>query len=316
MPARLSWRNVLPGIIAFAVLAAITIGVLVFAGVGKLRGDKVRLYVLTNQARGIMSGSDVWLEGQKVGTVERIGFLPPSADTGARVVIAVDVLERDAAQLRRDSRVRVRAGANVIGPIVLYFEAGTPASPGLRDGDTVRADAQSDLQVAAAKLGEATKQVGPLMADARAVMAQVRNPNGTIGAALRERGGGEVARLRATMSRFLRHNALRGNGSPSAAAVVMVGARGALARADSIRVLLNSPRSSFGRFRRDSTLMQTVATVRDELTTLRARLDSAEGTVGRLATDSAMSRSIADAQREMSLLFEDMRKRPLRYVNF
>jgi hypothetical protein len=38
--------------------------------------------------------------------------------------------------------------------------------------------------------------------------------------------------------------------------------------------------------------------------------------VSRLETDSAITRSIANAQREMSLLFEDMRKRPSRYVNF
>jgi hypothetical protein len=96
----------------------------------------------------------------------------------------------------------------------------------------------------------------------------------------------------------------------------MAGARGALARADSIRVLLDSPNTSLGRFRRDSTLMETVGAIREELALLRVRLDSAEGTVSRLETDSAITRSIANAQREMSLLFEDMRKRPSRYVNF
>jgi phospholipid/cholesterol/gamma-HCH transport system substrate-binding protein len=316
MPARLTWRRLLPGLIAAAAIVFVTIGVLVFAGVGKVRGDKIRLYVLTNQARGIMKGSDVWLAGQKIGTIEHIGFAAPSADSGGRVVIAVDVLERDAGQIRRDSRVRVRAGANIIGPVVLYIEAGTPGSPGVADGDTLRADVQSDVQVATEKLGQATKQIGPLMADARAIMARVRDPNGTIGAAMQLGGRGEFARLRANVSRLMGHNALNGNGAPSPAALVMAGARGALARADSIRVLLSSPTTSFGRFRRDSTLMHTVGSVRDELAALRVQLDSAEGTVGRLETDSAITRSIANTQREMALLFEDMRKRPLRYVNF
>jgi hypothetical protein len=316
MPARLTWRRLVPGLIAAAVIVIITVAVLVFAGVGQVRGEKMRLYVLTNQAQGIMKGSDVWLAGQKIGTIEHIRFAAPSADSGGRVVIAVDVRKRDAQQIRRDSKVRVRAGANIIGPIVLYIEAGTAGSPGVRHGDTLRADVQSDVQVATEKLGEATRQIGPLMADARTVMGLFRDPNGTIGAAMRAGGGGEFARLRANVSRLMGHNALNGNGAPAPAALVMAGARGALARADSIRVLLDSPNTSLGRFRRDSTLMETVGAIRDELALLRVRLDSAEGTVSRLETDSAITRSIANAQREMSLLFEDMRKRPSRYVNF
>lgn len=316
MPARLSWRNLLPGLVAFAVLLGIGVGVVMFAGVGQVRGEKVRLYVLTDQARGIMRGSDVWLAGQKIGTVEEIGFKAPGTDSGGRVVIAVDVRKSQAEQIRRDSRVQVRAGANVIGPIVLYFEAGTPQSPALRSGDTLRATQQSDVAVATTKLGEATKELGPLMADARLVMARVRDPRGTLGAAMRERGGGQVARLRANLSRLMSHNQLVSNGAPSGASVVMAGARGALARADSIQALLRSPTSSFGRFRRDSTLMQTVGSVRDELAALRVQLDSADGTIGRLASDSAITRSVANAQREMARLFEDIRKRPMRYVNF
>jgi hypothetical protein len=316
MPARLTWRKLIPGLIAATVIVLVTVAVLVFAGVGQVRGEKIRLYVLTDQAQGIMRGSDVWLVGQQIGTIDHIGFAAPTADSGSRVVIAIDVRKRDAQQLRRDSRVRVRAGANIIGPVVLYFEAGTVGSPELRDGDTLRAMAQSDVQVATEKLGEATELIGPIVADARVVMAKVRDPNGTVGAALRERGGSEFARLRKTFSRFMRHNAVNGNGSPSAAALVMVGARGALARADSVRALLNSPRSSFGRFRRDSTLMQTVGTLRDELSALRVQLDSAQGTVPRLSSDSAITRAVANTQREMALLFEDIRKRPLRYVNF
>ena len=316
MPSRLPWRKLLPGLVAVAIILAVGIGVVTFLGVGKMRGEKVRLYVLTDQARGVMKGSEVWLAGQKIGTVEEIGFKAVGADTGGRVVIAVDVLKRDAAQIRRDSRVQVRAGANIIGPIVLYFDAGTPESPALREGDTLRAGRQSDVEVATTKLGEATKQLGPLMADARAVMASARSPNGTVGAAMRERGGGQIARLRANLSRLMSHNQLVSNGAPSGASVVMAGARGALARADSIRSLISSPRHSLGRFRRDSTLMQTVGSVRDELTALRVQLDSAEGTIGRLSTDSAVTRSLANAQREMAMLFDDIRKRPMRYVNF
>jgi phospholipid/cholesterol/gamma-HCH transport system substrate-binding protein len=316
MPPRISWRDLLPGLIASAVIALVAIGVLVFAGVGAVRGEKIRLYVLADQARGIMHGSDVWLAGQKIGAVDAVGFTLPSNDSLGRVVIAVDVRKSDAGQIRRDSRVQIRAGGNIIGPIVVYVDAGTPESPAVRDGDTLRASAVADVVSAGAKMTDATKQLGPLMADARAVMAQVRDPDGTVGAALRERGGGQVARLRSSVAR-LRQRMGNGNGHTTAGpAGAMVQARSALARADSIRTLLRSSNSSYGRFRRDTTLKATVASVRDELAGLQAKLDSADGTMARMVNDSAMTRSIASAKREMALLFEDIRKRPMRYVHF
>jgi phospholipid/cholesterol/gamma-HCH transport system substrate-binding protein len=317
MPPRVSWRNLLPGLIAFAVIVLIAVGVLVFAGVGSVRGEKIRLYVLTDQARGVMRGSDVWLAGQKIGTVSKIVFRPPSANTSVRVVIAVDVRAKDAEQIRHDSRAQVRAGANIIGPIVVYLEAGTPSSPGVRDGDTLRARPQPDIEVATAKLNAATQHLGPLMADARKVVALVRDPNGTVGAALNGEGGGRgsFARLRATVAR-VRNRKSNGNGAEPSAPTVMALARGALARADSIRALLSSNNSALGRFRRDASLQATVADIRDELTILRTKLAKADGTMGRFKSDSAITRSVADAQREMARLSEDIRKRPLRYVHF
>jgi hypothetical protein len=316
MPARTSWSNLFPGILALAAIALVAVGVLVFAGVGRVRGEKIRLYVLTDQARGVMRGSDVWLEGQKVGVVRDVTFRAPSADSAGRLVIAFDVRKRDAGQIRQDSRAQVRAGANIIGPVVLYLDAGTPAHRGVGDGDTLRARPQSDMEAASAKLSAAAQNVDPIMANVRGVIGHVKSSDGTVGALLHGGIGTEIARLRGNVSRAMRRST-NGNGHASSGpSAVMVGTRGALARVDSIRALLNSPRSSFGRFRRDSTLTATVAGVRDELAALRARLAGADGSLGRFETDSAITRSVAAAQLEMARLVEDIRKRPLRYVHF
>jgi len=316
MAPRLSWSNLFPGLIALATMIAIVVGVVLYAGVGKLRGEKMRLYVLTNQARGVMKGTEVWLAGQKVGTVEDITFRQPDADSSARVVIVVDVKVDGAEQIRRNSDVQVRSGTSLISPMVISLSAGTPNSPAARSGDTLRAQAQSDMEVAGTKLGLTMKELSPLMADARTVMSHARNPNGTVGAARTARGGTEMARLRAQVSRLRERVTGDRKDGGATAATVMSRARGALLRVDSIRALLNSNNSSFGRFRRDSTLGGTVSGVRDELTELRARLAEHEGTLSRYASDSALTLSLANAQREMTLLFDDIRRRPLRYIAF
>lgn len=315
MSPRLTWSKLIPGLIALGLVVAIATAVIVFAGVGRIHGDTIRLYVVTNQARGLMNGSDVWLGGQRVGAVTDVDFLPPGADTTARVVVVMDVKTDDAVQIRRDSEVQIRAGGNVIGPVVVYITAGSATSPRIGDGDTLRARSQSDFENASARLAAATDGLGPIAGDAKTVVARLRDTTGTIGAALGGSANGEVARFRSTVSRFMR--TFGGATSPGdVRQSLFAGAGVALARVDSVRALLASPHTSLGRFKRDSTLGNAIAGVRDELATLRARMDSSEGTLGRLGRDSAIVRQVTNAQREMAELFADVRRRPARYIAF
>jgi hypothetical protein len=89
-----------------------------------------------------------------------------------------------------------------------------------------------------------------------------------------------------------------------------------MARADSVRTLLSSNRTSFGRFRRDSALMREVADIRNEGDTLRARMSSPAGTIGRAHSDSALVNALAGMHREMTLIMADIVRRPLRYIHF
>ena len=314
MPPRLSWRNLIPGLIALTILVIVGIGVLTFAGVGKMRGETMRIHVLTDQARGVMAGSEVWLDGQKAGVVDHIGFRVPSSDTLHRVVISADVRVEASAGLRHDSRIHVRAGGSMIGPMVVFLESGTPAGRHVRDGDTLRALGQSETEVVMERAAAATKDLPPLAADAKRLMAQARSPSGTIGLFLTKGMPAEFARLRQQASAF-RGGDATGDRARSISAFRR-SAASAMARVDSVRALLAAPHTSYGRFRRDTSLRSAVAGLRAELDSLQRSIEESPGTLGRLRSDSALTRSVADARQEMTLLFEDLRRRPLRYINF
>jgi len=316
MALRLTWRQLIPGIIAVAVLLALGVGVLMFAGIGGVRGPTMHLYVVTKQARGVMHGTEVWLAGQKIGIVDGVSFRPPTTDTSARVVIAMTVRKRDAEQIRRDSRADIRAGMNLIGPVVVYITPGTPDVSRISDRDTLRGGTQSDLAVAMEHLKGATQDIGPIMSDARTVLRSVRDPHGTVGAVMAEgiTSRGDVALLRRQVA-SVRTSLFGGGETVRARDALFARAHLSLARVDSLRALLASERTTLGRFRRDSSIFASVAAVRDDLAAVRAAMDSANGTVSRMASDSALMRSVADARREMSALFDDMKKRPLRYIN-
>ncbi|MGH7678379.1 MAG: MlaD family protein [Gemmatimonadaceae bacterium] len=309
MPPRLAWSNLLPGLIAFAALIAVAVGVLVFAGVNRVDGNTMRLHVVTRQAQGVMTGTEVWLAGQKIGLVKRVEFRPPEADT-LRVVLVLDVQEREAEQIRRDSRAEIRTGGTVIGPAVVYLTTGTPRGDRISEGDTLFAQGSADVASSGKKLVAIGEDAKPLLADVRALMARARRRRASVEGTLIEVHDGEVA-LRGRVSRFRGAFAL-----PPAAGNTRAHAQTALARVDSLRALLRSPSTSLGRFRRDSSLGETLAAIREELSTVRAAMVSPEGNFGRLTQDSAMTRALSDAQREMTLLMDDFRRRPQRYIAF
>jgi hypothetical protein len=97
---------------------------------------------------------------------------------------------------------------------------------------------------------------------------------------------------------------------------LMARAQSAMARADSIRQLVSSGETSIGRFRRDSTLLRQVADARAELSIVQALLAEPRGTAGRVLADSAAQQELARLNREMGLLFEDVKKNPMRYIAF
>jgi len=88
------------------------------------------------------------------------------------------------------------------------------------------------------------------------------------------------------------------------------------ARADSLRLLMNSSDASLGRFRRDSTLLRTLTAVRAETDTVFALLAQSRGTAGRVLNDSALVLEVAGARRTLDALIKDVKADPFRYVAF
>ena len=97
---------------------------------------------------------------------------------------------------------------------------------------------------------------------------------------------------------------------------VMARVSSAMRGADSIRALLASEATSYGRFKRDSSLAREIASVRDEMSILRRLLAESRGTAGRMANDKAVTTALASVEQELGRTIEDIKRDPLRYVRF
>ena len=181
MPHQLHWRELRGGIVAVAILAAIVFSIFAFARVGGLHGKKVTLYVVTDEAPGVLAGTEVWLAGEKDGLVTDVSFRPPGTDTLERLLIKTQFLAKAMPHVRRDSYAQIRAGGTLIGTPIIFISAGTIGSPRLKDGDTLRAIPLAGIGAVAEGAAKLIPSVGKLVTTAKEITRKTDRPVGTIG---------------------------------------------------------------------------------------------------------------------------------------
>jgi len=319
MSRRLRWRNLALGVASAAVVLTVALLILVYGRVGTLRGKTFRIYVTTDAARGVIRGTEVWLDGQKVGLVKNVDFRAASTSTKERLVLSLEMLDVARSHVRADSRVDIRAGGTLIGNQVVYITSGTAKNAVIADGDTLQSRGQSDLESAVSKAAVAAREFPAVMVNVKVLAAQLQSAQGTIGAVMGLKGDVKFGAVRARTERVIgRLSSSSGTISLALSDSALLRARvqAAMARADSIRQLLASDSHSLGRFRKDSTLARDVADIRSELGRVRSLLNNPDGTIGRLRTDSALVRAVHRDFAAFDSLFTDLKKHPLRYIAF
>ena len=309
MPRNLSWTDLRGGIISAVVIVAAVVATVMFARVGALHGRKVTLYVLADDATGVLPGTEVWLAGKHSGSVKNVSFRVPSADTVDRLLITTEFLAKDLENVRRDSWAQIQAGGSLLGIPVVYVAIGSRSSPGLRDGDTIHSRPKYRAMDIAGQVGSVLPEVKALMTEVSGLTAKMSRPVGTIGN-FRTNGMAPMADVAGSMSRM--NARMSGGGTFGRLMNGNLTARASrvMAAVDSLKMLAYSGEGSVGRFRRDSTLMRTAMGLSAELDSLRAQ---AKGFAG---PDTSLKVELARRRVLMDSLFKDIKENPWRYIGF
>jgi len=316
------WRELSIGITVAAAVLVAALGILIFGRVGILHGKKFTLYVTTDAARGVIRGTEVWLEGQKVGLDENVGFQAPTTAQSERLVLTLSVLDNARTHLRGDTRVQIRSGGSIIGDQVVYLSGGTARARAIAGGDTIHAGNQTDMEQLSSDAALASRELPAIISNVKLLAAQLQTTEGTLGAlgALGvDKGGPEMRSVRARTQRLLAR-LQSSDGSIGLAFenrdVFRARAASAMAQVDSIRALVASDQHSLGRFRRDSTLKHEIVRIRSELAEVQRLASSPDGTIGRFRSDSAIVSGLHRNMLLLDSLFTDMKKHPFRYIAF
>ena len=315
MARNLAWRDLKTGTVAFGVIVAGALGVLIFARVGALHGDKSNIYVLSQEADGVLAGTEVWLSGQKIGLVKDIHFRAIATDTLERLAIHTEILSDRMHLVRRDAYADIRPGDNLIGSPIVFISSGTSRVPALRSGDTLVNVSTGKMKPVGEKVTELTARLSALADSGKRLSALLNSRTGTIGA-FKHDGTAKISDASATISGLM-NQATSGNGTIALASKGELGARLARIQAgkDSIVLLLSSGRGNIGRFRKDSTLFRTVSHIRDEIDSLKS-MSSGAGTLQRARSDTTLTLEMARIRVHLSELMADIKKHPGRYISF
>jgi phospholipid/cholesterol/gamma-HCH transport system substrate-binding protein len=310
------WLDLTPGLAVLACVALAVGAVLRFARIGGVRGPTTRVYAAIPTARGVIAGTEVWLAGHRIGTVRDVVFRPPSLDTTSRVLLVLEILERDRHAIRRDADVRIRPGGSVVGVPIVAIEVGSSGATPIAPNDTLRSRGPTYVERARADLAAAAAHVPAVLANLRLLSAQLQSARGTLGAL----GVTEATTAIAATARNgsgLADRTLRGSGTTGRVlrGGLATHAQTTMASVDSVRtLLLGSGRTSLGRFRRDSTILVSIAALQADLAALEARAASPDGAVGRVQSDRALRDELARTRNLLDALLADLKRNPFRYL--
>jgi phospholipid/cholesterol/gamma-HCH transport system substrate-binding protein len=313
-----NWASLVPGILAIAAMIAFVVAVFAFGRIGALRGDTFHLYAYTDEARGILRGSEVRLAGQKVGLVTDIQFRPASTDSAKRIRLSLEILENHRDQFRRDSYAQIRSGGTLLGAPVVYVTPGTSRTPVLEDWALLQSREQLDVEAVTSEVAIASRQFPAIIANMKLVAQQIRGVTRSLDATSPD---AEIP-VSVVTGRALSLGRRMTDGRGTIASVLrdadplMIRARRAVARADSARALLAASRGSLGKLQGDSTIIRTLADVRNELSIVSALLSESRGTAGRVLNDSALVMQVRQLERELGATIADLKRDPGRYIAF
>ena len=306
------WRKLIGGIVALVVVIGGAFSIIAFARVGSLKGDTYIAYILADQATGIFKGTDVWLQGQKVGVVKDVGFRSLPSDTAVQTVLKMEVMSPYRPFIRKDSPVEFKPGGTYVGAQVVALRIGSSTAPALEPGDTLTRVSVIDPDLRSNELTEAGQDFPQIVSSLRAIGNDLSKTQSQF-TALGEHSSGLSlvikhlsqfeTRRKGTLSLIIRDRSLAAR------------AQAALTLGDSLLEIAQEP-GTLTRFKADSALRLALASTRAELDSVRVRIAREDGAAGRFLADNALKRDLEVLSNQIARTLADFGKRPERYSPF
>ena len=312
----ITWEQLKVGAIIAAALAILMIAIFRLGEAANLFATRYELVTFLESANGLREGGAVTVAGQVAGSIQRIDFLPPDADTTRNLRVTIEIAEALQEQIREDSRARLRT-LGLLGDRILDLSPGTPRYAVLQPGDTVPLSASLDYEAVIARASGAVGDMVELTRDLRNLTGGMVRGEGTMGQLLTTRT--LYDRLSSTLTRMddLLERVATSNGTVGRLLddpTLYERVTDVTASLDSMLRQVNSGDGTLGKLIQDDTLytrLVGIATGADSLLALAAHGD---GLAARLLRDQELYDKLTKSVTDLNAILADVRANPRKYT--
>ena len=173
-------RAVVIGIFILVGLIIFMLGVITLSGQRKSFSNVVNLKAIFDNVEGLQAGSNVWLNGVKVGTVKDVRF-----NEDGRVAVSLGVDEKMKEYIHKDAKAKVGSDG-LIGNKIIVLYGGTPSSPTVNDGDVLAVEKIAGMEDMMATFQSNNENLLSITGDFKEISSKLANGQGTIGKLLND----------------------------------------------------------------------------------------------------------------------------------
>lgn len=302
--------------------AVITIGVaLLYWGINFLKGKslfshKRVFYVVYPQVNGLLEANPVYVSGVKIGQVENISFVN---DASGNVLVTLLIFNQVDIPVNSVAKLY---SSDIIGGKAIEIKLGNATSL-LRNNDTLRSEIQASLQE------EINIQILPVKKKAEELMMSFDSVLAVVKAIFNEQTRTNIAQSFESIKKTImaiEHTSYnidtlvtyqRSRISNIFANVESISAniRNNNQKFNNIITNFSSLSDTIARANVVKTINETNATL-NELNGTLGKINRGEGSMGMLVNDDSLYNHLSSASNNLSMLLEDMRTNPKRYVHF
>lgn len=264
----------------------------------------VEYVAVYDQVNGVQEASAVMMKGVKVGTVSAIELDPSISDQ-----VAIRLLIKRAYRIPTDSEARIFSDGLMGGKAVEIVLGNEPTY--LEKGDTIRSSRSRDLMDVAGSELDFFKQKFATIADD--LSRTLNNLNSIL-----ESNAGHLNRTMNNLDQLsgdvaeLMHNEKADLERAVAGLSQFATMLGESApKVDSLLGGVNDLVATLDREQVAEKLASTISSLDEVL----AEIEGGEGTIGRLMSDEQLYKNLTAASENLSLLLEDLKANPARYVH-
>lgn len=282
-------------------------GVLMIAvlywGINFLKGRDIFMstrsyYAVFNKADGLQMTTEILLKGVKIGSVTDISYNPALSD---KVVVKFSADKEY--KIPIDSRI-VASNKYIIGGTVLNLEYGT-ATEFFRNNDTIPALGPPDV------VGMATNQLEDIKEKATLTVNNINQTLEGVNALLSQQNIDNISAAIASLNRIVSTD-LR-------ATIRNLNTFSGTLNDNSCRIdniISNVEQISDSLRKADVAQIVSKANITlDAVNSTIAKINAGEGSAGKLVNDNALYDSLVTASHNLSILLEDIKVNPRRYIN-